>query len=90
MSQSFRFLSTLPVLAMGLLSLPSFGAPPLVDATGVQKSVVSTLVIPAGGLSEKSVRTIIESHDLGDVGSASTIPPGYKEVSVPMGPHTWQ
>lgn len=81
---SKKLLKLLAILA--LAPALAHAAPPrtLIDSTGVAKTVVPTLVIPAAGLSEKNVLTLMESRDFG---GGSTIPPGYKEVQVPMGPH---
>ena len=81
-SKSIKHHLTLLVVALGA---SAYAVPPIVDSTGVRKSVVSTLVMPAAGMTEKNVRTIIDSNSFGIGGS--NIPPGYKEVQVPMSVH---
>lgn len=78
LSKLLAALALAPVLA-------NAAPPPLVDSTGVKKSVVSTIVMPAAGLTESNVKTIIENRDFN--GGGSSIPPGYTEIQVPMGPH---
>ena len=76
--------------AMALAPALARAAPPtLVDATGVKKSVVSTIVIPVPvvGLTASNVTSIIENYQYVN-GGASSIPPGYSEVQVAMGPHS--
>lgn len=70
-------------------ALANAAPPALVDATGVKKSVVSTIVIPAPvpGLTASNVTSIIENYQYVN-GGASSIPPGYTEVQVAMGPHS--
>lgn len=77
-------------LSLALALAPAIGsaAPPLVDSTGVTKSVVPTIVMPAPGLTEKNVKTIIENRDFDGGGSGNSIPPGYKEVQVAMAPRS--
>lgn len=78
-----------PVAALALLALvPVFAqaAPQLVDSTGIKKTVISTIVMPAAGLTENNVATIIQNHDAGV--TSSSVPAGYTEVSVAMGPHS--
>lgn len=80
----------LKLMAMALAPALANAAPPtLVDATGVKKSGVSTIVIsaPVLGLTAYSVTSIIENYQYVN-GGASSIPPGYTEVQVAMGPHS--
>ena len=78
-----------PVAALALVPVFAQAAPQLVDSTGVKKTVLSTIAIPAAGLTEKNVTTLLENRDFSNGGSGSTtIPQGYTEVSVPMGPHS--
>ena len=68
-------------MMFAMTSTFAHSASQIVDSTGVKKSLVPTLVMPPAGLTESNVKTIIQN----DRGGSNTIPPGYTEVSVPMG-----
>lgn len=84
------YMNKLLKLALAMTLAPSIGsaAPLLIDSTGVAKTVVSTIVMPAPGLTEKNVKTIIENRDFNGGGSGNSVPPGYTEVAVAMGPRS--
>ena len=57
---------------------------PLIDSTGVKKTVISTLVLPAPGLSVSDVFNITSNALLDAAIRGNGVPAGYKELIVPM------
>lgn len=86
MFKNFHPLIRLPALAAVLALLPSIAgaARPLVDSTGVKQSVVSTLVLPAPGLSSSEVFNITSNTFRDAAITGNGVPNGYKELIVPM------
>ena len=89
MFKNFHSLIRLPgltALAAVLALLPSIAnaARPLVDSTGVKQTVVSTLVMPAQGLSGGDVLNITNNALLDSAIVRGGVPDGYKELIVPM------
>lgn len=75
-----RLLATLGlVLMVSAPSVMSQTRPPIADSTGIHTGVVATLVIPAAGGGARDRATLPPVN--GDTG----VPPGYREIVVPMG-----
>ncbi|MEP7295744.1 MAG: hypothetical protein ABI702_06100 [Burkholderiales bacterium] len=58
---------------------------PLVDSTGVARSVVATQVLPAS-LSQSDVTNIVNNTNSTNSVTSNGIPAGYTQIVVPMGP----
>lgn len=75
---------TVLVATLALVPAIAVAARPLVDSTGVKKTVISTLVMPTPGLSGSDVLNITNNALLDSAIARSNLPDGYKELIVPM------
>ena len=82
-----RLVTLVAVATASLALLPAIAAAarPLIDSTGVAKTVISTQVIPVG-LSQSDVTSIVNNTNSTNSVTSSAVPAGYTEVRVPMGP----
>lgn len=77
---NMKLLNSAALAAILALALPAHAAPPLVDSTGVKKTVVATMV----PITVNEIKNIVGDTINNNGGS---LPPGYREVVVPTGPH---
>ncbi len=77
---NMKLLNSAALAATLALALPAHAAPPIIDSTGVKKTVVATMV----QMTVNEVKNIV-----GDTinNNGGTLPPGYREVVVPTNPH---
>lgn len=79
---NMKLLNSAALAATLALALPALAAPPIIDSTGVKKTVVATMV----PMTANEVKNIA-GDTINNNGNGGSLPPGYREVIVPTGPH---